>query len=268
MHFFKSILICALLAGVSAGIVLTGLQTLKVYPLIFAAEVYEPAEHSHSEPDSTQASLSEDSNAEHDHSEHSHGDHEGTEVDVSNSHDTDHHAASESGTWLPDDGGERLFFSLQSNLLVGVGLGLILSALFSVCDVTDWRQGVMWGVAGFVTVNLAPSLGLPPELPGMPAADLLTRQFWWWATVIATGCGLAMIFKNPEVIWRAAGVILIAAPHIYGAPHPDSIESDVPAVLAADFATATFALNLIFWVILGALAATVMAHRNKQDGIT
>ena len=41
MEFLKTILLSALLAGIVAGAALTGLQALKVYPLIFAAEVFE-----------------------------------------------------------------------------------------------------------------------------------------------------------------------------------------------------------------------------------
>ena len=49
------------------------------------------------------------------------------------------------------------------------------------------RNGLLWGLAGFLAVNLAPAAGLSPELPGMPAGDLLARQVWWVGTIIATG---------------------------------------------------------------------------------
>ena len=41
--------------------------------------------------------------------------------------------------------------------------------------VTGWRAGLLWGFAGFAVFTLAPGLGLPPELPAMPAAELLPR---------------------------------------------------------------------------------------------
>lgn len=226
MNFFKSILLCALLAGLGAGVLLTGLQTFKVYPLIFAAETFEKADQGTTETSG---------------------------------------AAAEAEEWMPADGGERLYYSLQSNVLVGIAMGLVLAAIFAVRGVTDWKRGVMWGLGGFIAVNLAPAFGLPPELPGMPAADLLARQLWWWGTVAATAGGLALIFLGSDTLWRIAGIVLIVAPHIVGAPHPADIATDVPAVLAADFATATLTANLIFWVVLGAIAANVLAYQNKHD---
>ena len=34
------------------------------------------------------------------------------------------------------------------------------------------RNGIVWGLCGFIAVSLAPAAGLAPELPGMPAGDL------------------------------------------------------------------------------------------------
>jgi cobalt transporter subunit CbtA len=168
---------------------------------------------------------------------------------------------------MPADGGERLFFSLLSNVLMGVALGMILAAVFALRQVVNWRHGVIWGLAGFIALNLAPAMGVPPELPGMPAGDLLARQTWWLSTALLTAGGIALIFLPSSLIWRVAGIALIALPHIYGAPHPHSMESAVPAVLAADFATASLATNLIFWTILGLLTAEAMARmpRNRHS---
>jgi cobalt transporter subunit CbtA len=242
MKLFKSIFICALFAGFAGGVTLTGLQTLKVYPLIFAAEAFETAEpgvsvHSHT-PEAV---------AEHSHAEES--------------------VVAENEEWMPSDGAERLYFSLQSNILIGIGMGLVLSAIFAVRGIINWRQGLTWGLAGFVAVNLAPAVGLAPELPGMPAADLLARQTWWWGTVAATAAGLALIFIGSEVVWRVAGVALILVPHIIGAPHPENIASDVPAVLAADFAAVTLATNMVFWAILGIVAAIVTTRQNQENTV-
>ena len=243
MDFFKSILIAALFAGIAAGVALTAMQTLKVYPLIFAAEKYENSEPVKVEHDHNNAATSTTSTAQ-GNAEHTHdGDDE----------------------WMPADGLERLFFSLLSNVLISVGFGLVLAALFSVRDVTTWRQGIIWGICGFIVVNLAPSLGLPPELPGMPAGDLVARQTWWWTTVFLTSSGLALIFLTPGQVFRASGVIAIALPHIYGAPQAVNHHSDVPAALAAEFATATLSTNLVFWVILGAVAALAVARQQNSQ---
>jgi len=244
MSFFKSIVVSALAAGIIAGAVLTGFQTLKVYPLIFEAEKFEVSEidvsaHSHA--------SEEEANTNHDHSQVS------------------AQAVPEDEEWMPADGMERFFYSLNSNVILGIGLGLVLAAIFALRGIIDWRQGVIWGVAGFVTVNLAPALGLPPELPGMPAGDLIARQMWWWSTVSSTAVGLALIFLNPKTLLHIAGACLLVIPHVVGAPHPDSIESLVPANLAADFATASLAMNMIFWAILGAVIAMVLARLNRDE---
>ncbi len=237
MDLFRSILLSALLAGIVAGLALTGLQTLKVYPLIFAAEVFEnggqtAAEHSHAQAGKEAAA---------------------------------NHHADEAEPWAPADGAERLLYSLLANVLLGVALGLVLAAMFALRRVGDWRQGVIWGLAGFVAVHLAPSFGLPPELPGMPAGDLLARQTWWFATALLTAGGIALIFLSNALTWRVAGVALIVLPQIYGAPHPATLESGVPANLAADFATASLATNLVFWTILGILTAMTMARLGQGD---
>ncbi|MBT7755905.1 MAG: cobalt transporter, partial [Rhodospirillaceae bacterium] len=220
-----------------AGTALTGLQALKVYPLIFAAEVFEDAGQAESNPVASSHSHEQGNQLA---SGHKHGD-EGEE-------------------WAPADGGERLLFSLLANVLIGVALGLVLAAIFALRHVADWRQGVVWGVGGFIAVNLAPAFGLPPELPGMPAGELLARQTWWLATALLTACGIAAVFLSRGMIWRVGGVVLIALPHFIGAPHPATLESGVPANLAADFATASLATNLVFWAILGILTAEIMAR--------
>ena len=88
------VLIIAIIAGLIAGITVTGVQLLHVVPLINKAETYEsalPAEayvHKHTSQ-------------------------------VSRSHD---HA-----DWAPKDGLERMLFTLLANVLTAVGFGLLLA---------------------------------------------------------------------------------------------------------------------------------------------
>ncbi len=230
MNFFLRIVCSAGIAGLLAAVLLTVLQTTKVYPLILAAEVYEN-----------------DNAATTGVSQH---EHKTNDAAVENHHDED--------SWAPADGLERLLFSFFSNALLSVGLALVLVAIFALRGVSNWRHGLIWGIGGFVAVQLAPSLGLPPELPGLPAADIMARQVWWVGTVFATASGLAAIFLTDKYWSRAAGVLLIAVPHIIGAPHPSDIASSVPANLAAEFVSASLATNLVFWVALGLLCAIVL----------
>jgi cobalt transporter subunit CbtA len=254
VDFFKSIVIAALISGFVAGVALTGLQTLKVYPLIFAAEEFENAgaeAHDHASHDHTaEATARQPASA--------------TPFDAKPApvKPAGHHGDNE---WMPEEGLERLFFSFLSNVLISIGFGLVLSAIFALGHVTDWRHGLAWGFCAFVAVNLAPALGMPPELPGMPAGDLIARQTWWWATVLLTSCGMALIYFSQTLVWRILGIAAIALPHIYGAPKSLDHSSNVPAYLAGEFATASLSTNLVFWVILGVLAALAIARQDDAD---
>src|SRR5690606_12545240 len=101
------------------------------------------------------------------------------------------------------------------------------------------------------------SLGLPPELPGMPAADLAARQAWWVASAIATAAGLGLIVFGRRPMLAIAGIGLIAAPHLWGAPMPESFESDVPDELHHRFVVAVTMTSLVFWLVLGMVSGLV-----------
>jgi cobalt transporter subunit CbtA len=84
----------------------------------------------------------------------------------------------------------------------GIGFALLLVVVSELAGgIANWRQGAFWGLAGFAVFTLAPGLGLPPELPAMPAADLVSRQVWWIGTVLATAAGLALIAFRGTVGW-------------------------------------------------------------------
>ena len=240
MGFFKTIVFSALLSGIVVGAVQTGLQNLLVYPLIFKAETYEGLEKSaNSNPHSRRSGPT-------------------TAM---------HHHGNEA--WAPLDGAERLLFSFLTNILLGVALGMILAAIFALRPVANWRHGILWGLGGFAAVNLAPAFGIPPELPGMPAGDLLALQIWWLTTAILTACGIALFFLGKTAIWRLGGAVLIILPHIYGAPKSPNLNSKVPATLAAEFATTSLITNLVFWAFLGMLAAVAMekfSGKNQTEG--
>ncbi len=232
----RRILFAAVIAGAAAGLVATILQAAKLTPLILVAETYEhaaPAGHHHN-----------DAGVPHDHA---------AQADE----DSDH-------AWHPENGRERLAYTLVFNLLTGVGFALLVNAGLALREAAgaapDISRGLFWGLAGFASFALAPSLGLPPELPGMPAADLLDRQIWWIATAIATAAGIGLLAHAASAttqrgVKAALGLALIAAPHLVGAPQPGLDEaSEVPARLAAEFTAASLASAAAFWVVLGALS--------------
>jgi cobalt transporter subunit CbtA len=152
-------------------------------------------------------------------------------------------------------------FTTLANVIGGIGFALLLVAVFAFRGTPmDYRRGIEWGLAGFAVFSLAPALGLPPELPGMDTADLLTRQTWWLGTVVATGGGLGLVILQRRLWARLAGIVLITTPHIIGAPHPATLASAVPAELAAQFAIASLVTAALFWIVLGGLCGHFYAR--------
>jgi cobalt transporter subunit CbtA len=168
-------------------------------------------------------------------------------------------AASDGGhaAGTPDNGLERTLFTTLANVLTGIGFALILTACFALAgrEVTG-RVGVLWGIAGFTVASLAPALGLPPELPGTMAADLTARQSWWLLCAAATAAGLWMMVFRHGAAWTVLGAVLIAAPHLAGAPQPDGMGGSVPPELAAHFVSASLATAAVFWCLTGWLCGT------------
>jgi len=243
----------ALLSGIFAGLVAAAAQGLVLTPLILQAEVYEHeaiVDHSHEADDPDHAAAA--------------GHTAGHIAD----HTVDHAADSDDGAdWA------RRGMTVLADILVGVGFALVLVAAMVVRGrPIGWRSGLIWGVGGFATFVGAPALGLPPELPGMPAADLVARQTWWLATVAATGLGLAALAWGRRSLVQAGGVILLIVPHIVGAPHVEHLHSAVPAVLAAQFAVLSLAAGLLFWAVLGGVAGDlfdrwVKPPRSPAEGV-
>ncbi len=219
MLVFRNIFFLAVAVGLIAGLVMTVLQARFTVPLIIAAETYETAAPIHSHEAATPA---------HDH---------------------------EDEAWAPADGFERMAFTAAANVVTAVGFALLLVAAAELAGgIAGWRRGLFWGLAGFATFTLAPGLGLPPELPAMPAAELLPRQLWWIGTVAAAAAGIALIFLGKSPLLAGLGVALLVLPHLVGAPQPASFESPVPEGLHHRFVVAVTVTNLVFWALLGTLA--------------
>ena len=69
----------------------------------------------------------------------------------------------------------------------------------------------------------------------------------------ATAAGLALIAFVPGALWKALGAVLIALPHLIGAPHPEQSGGLAPAALQRQFIVAAMAASGIFWLVLGGL---------------
>jgi len=146
-----------------------------------------------------------------------------------------------------------LFFGLTY-----IAYALLLSAGFGLAQVygkeIGLREGLLWGLAGFATFQLAPAMGLAPELPGTMAADLTARQVWWLGTAVSTGLALAVLGYGKGALSLALAALLLALPHVIGAPHPEGFSGVAPPELAAAFSTRSLGVGLIVWAALGALA--------------
>lgn len=217
----------ALVAGFIAAVVATGLQLTLTSPLILAAERYETqAEAPHAEAPSLI------------HRVHAHGE--------------AHQDAAKASEWQPAPGFQRMAFTALATLVGGVGYALLLGAALLACGREPTPEtSLAFGIAGFLAVALAPALGLPPELPGMPAAPLETRQFWWVMTAVSTAVGLYLIAIRRVPIAILGGLVLIVAPHLVGAPETDHAASALPAGYAAQFAARSLGIGFVFWSVIG-----------------
>ena len=192
-------------------------------PLILAAEIYETGGSAHT---------------------HSHD--AGAPADTAaaaHTHDAE--------AWAPADGFERAFFTLLANVVDRRRLSpcLLIAASEFAGGIAGWRLGLFWGLAGFAVFTLAPGLGLPPELPAMPAADLVPRQIWWTGTVIATAAGLALIVFGRSPAMAVVGVaLLVAAASGRRAAARRASTSPIPEDLHHRFVVAVTLTNLVFWV--------------------
>ncbi|MBP2297630.1 CbtA family protein [Azospirillum picis] len=226
MDLIRRLFTAALVAGVLSGTAASVVQQATTVPLILEAEKYEVV----------------------------------TPPPAADGHQ--HGPVREVGEGVPTSAGEaiqRVGLTIAANLLTGVAYALLLGAAILLAGrPVDARRGLVWGMGGFVAVSLAPSFGLPPELPGMAGAELELRQLWWLAAAAGAGAGmLALAFaRNRAVI--AAGVLAAALPHVLGAPHPESAEGAVPPALAAHFVAQSLGCAALFWAILGASCGWLM----------
>jgi cobalt transporter subunit CbtA len=226
---FRNLFFAALVAALCAGLVTSAFQAWRVAPLIFAAEAFEgsgeAATHSHAE-----------GTPEHGHDEpvapesHAHGDDE----------------------WMPQDGFERTAYTILANVLTAAGYALIIGAVSVLFNLPiTFANGLYWGFAGFAAFTLAPALGLPPGMPGMPTADTLARQIWWFTAAIGTGAAFVLVAKVRAPWALAVAVALLLLPQLIAAPQAPNDPTAVPPRMTAEFVAAVLYNGAIFWVVLG-----------------
>jgi cobalt transporter subunit CbtA len=220
---FKTIVFSAFGAALLVGVSVSIVQSVTTEPLILHAEKFEDAgpapAHDHAAP-----AMASESAAAHEQEE----------------------------AWAPAEGFERIFFTVMANLVTAFSVSLVLVGLmFLKGDPIDARRGLLWGLGGFAAASLLPALGLPPELPGTPAADIFVRQAWWIATIAASAAGIGLlVFGRRWAVW-VVGVVLLIAPHLIGAPPPPSHEVTYPGALAGEFVIASLIVSAVLWLLSG-----------------
>jgi predicted cobalt transporter CbtA len=160
--------------------------------------------------------------------------------------------------WAPADGAERGAFTLLSNIIVSFSFSLLLLGLSALDDVhVSVRSGLQRGVAGWAVFMGLPCVGLSPELPGMAAAELTDRQWWWLYAVLFAAAGFTIALLASRLpaptrlstadtvaardklnarklrLWLlqsllfGVAVVVAAIPHMSGAPHPHVGTADI-----------------------------------------
>jgi len=224
----KRLFTSALFAGLIAGLIAVLLQFLLVEPLILEGEEYETGNKSHF---GGVLVLNEALEA-------AGGD-----------------AATEPEEEEPQNLLKRYSLAFFADFIVFVGWALVMVAGFAVADrfghKVTLKNGLLWGIGGFVAVHMAPALGLPPELPGTPAAELELRQLWWLTTVIATALALGFFAFGHNVLHIGIGLVLLIAPHLIGAPHLNGYAGLAPPELSGEYVARSLAVSMAIWVVLG-----------------
>lgn len=238
----------ALFAGFLAGLIAALLQLALVQPVLLQAEEFESGARSLAVVGVEPAAAP----------DHHHAAAVGNRPAAAEGHDhAAAHAHGDAGdAWriagfAPVRDGLSVLFSVV--IYTGYAF-LIVAAMALAADrgvAVTARRGLIWGLAGFVAFQLAPAIGLPPEVPGSVAADLGARQVWWLATVVCSGLGLAVLaFGRDWTLWGLA-IGLLAAPHVIGAPEADGFAGVVPAELAGLFAARALGVGMAAWAVLG-----------------
>ena len=236
----------ALFAGFAAGLLGALLHFAFVQEYILLGETYETGEVVHFGGSGSSEAVIDQSTAD---------------AASHDSHAHDHEDGGDAGTF------QRNALTVLFTCLIYVGYGLFMSVAFQVAEMFNRpiraQDGILWGIAGYTAFQLAPAMGLPPELPGTIAAEISARQVWWFSTVGATIAGLALLAFGRSVVTVALAAALLAAPHAIGAPHPDGFWGVAPPEVGAAFSARVLGVGLAVWAVLGWLSARFWTEAEK-----
>ena len=244
---FQRMLTSALFAGVAAGLIAAVLHFAFVQKYILLGEQYETGALTHFAAGSAGNDLAADAKGgqEHDAS------------DAASGAAPEDHAA-------PQYDLRRNAFTVLFMALIYVSYAMLLIAGFGLIETLGHRvgptEGLLWGLAGFAAFQLAPAIGLAPELPGTVGAEFGARQIWWWGTVAATATALGLLAYGPKPWAAVVALGLIAAPHIIGAPHPQGFSGVAPPEVSAQFTARVLAMAMAVWAAMGWIAGRLWSR--------
>ena len=227
---FKNIFVSAVVCGAIAGVLATAMQMLLVTPLLMEAELFETGQSTHFIIDGSPESPMKHVNI-----------------------------------W---EDPYRHLMTLFFNLVTFTGFGFILIAAMAFFQKRGFSlskaEGIVAGVSGFIVFQLAPSVGLPPELPGTISVAVGLKQAWWIITILSTTVGILLLFLGKYKVVSGAGIIFIIIPHLIGHPKLETYFGVAPPELAAEFASRALAVSLVTWIILGVISSQFWKYLEKD----
>jgi len=162
-----------------------------------------------------------------------------------------------------DDPLVRTTYTATGDVLLGVGFGMLLTAMYTLTGRTGSFNGLLWGIAGYATFHLGPGLVVPPSIPALELAPLGIRQSGWLFAAFCTALGLALLAFGRSIA-KLGGLLLLVMPyllfHWFVAPSGSATASPLLATLEQHFAMYVLGNFLLFWIVLG----TLSGHLYKQ----
>ena len=218
---FKNLLTSAVFAGVGAGLCAALIQFAFVIPLLLEGELYETGARVHFNTDGSTQSVAD--------------------------------AVALGGDWA------RHGMTVAFNMVTYTGFAFLMLAAMLMAQTRGValtaKSGLVWGLCGFVAVQLAPAFGMSPELPGTIRTEVGGRQIWWAFTILSTAGGMALIAFGRSSALPVLGIALIALPQIVGAPSLDTYFGVAPPELSGEFAARSLGAAAAGWTLLGGLTA-------------
>jgi cobalt transporter subunit CbtA len=247
----RNIFLAAIAVGIITGLCYGLFQQMMISPIIYGAEQFEvsdaPLAHSHATVEA-QATTNNQETVE------------------------------QAEAWAPEDGSQRIFSTMTANITIAIAYALVMISFMTLHNLKANKQaisaksGLLWGLAALLALFIAPALfGLHPEVPGTVAAELLNRQQWWLFCAGVSLLGFAALYYTPNK-FKFIGLLLLALPHIVGAPLPEShgFANTAPeavealSALTSEFFLMTSVGMAIFFALLGSLSGWAVQRMDIQ----